>query len=802
MKPINDDDIKWLLDNPREAKVLLLGNFCLFIRVFHFYMTRDQFTLMPFHVELAQKLVGYIRGTNEKQNLYIGLSPRAGKSQLMIYFNAFSYGANPFCNFIYTSYSSDLCVKHSKKIRDIVESELFCKVFNVNIDPATSAANLWKIHGGGEFRSVPMGGAITGFGCQDYDSSIKTDKGFYKLGDVVKNKLPVKVLAWGVRGKEFVPILNYVESDKSPTVCIKFKKESIDSTSEHLWMTDRGWVRADKLCAGDWVFAPNAFNSIYRTVVFFCKKLAGVVSIANIHSFFGAKKPLVMWDVVPPTLKSYTNSFTRPLKTAFDGGNLTTRKGKIFCYNLIGSGVTRDSTGYFWCYFCVPVMCAMFNTILFIVGLCPVSKIRDRIIKRIAVKMADNKSIGFAYECKGYKSMQAEGTACTKPDAFISFVVNPRFKNFASSFGKYVPCLRYIIPRMMGYRVVFGVIKNNHKKSRSYCLSTKYNNFIIGRCKAMIHNCGTFEDHFGGAILVDDFMKADDYRSDAEKQNVIEVFENTLKSRKNRPAKDPTIIIAQRLAKNDLISYIKEKYPDEWDFYVIPAYNEETGESFWEDRYPKQWLMEMKEQNPHLFYSQYQQDPIAQGGGVLHREWYRFYKDMHDTPYRRIFITADTANKTKEWNDYSALGVWGVTQGRRLRLLDMIHAKLEIPELQASFVALWDKWKAGIGSCRCSAIYIEDKASGTQVIQQLRRVGGLPIMPYMPEKDKLTRVLDAVPQIVAGNVELPESENHPISRELLAESDAFTADDSHQHDDMIDMMVMAVMEAYNQRGYF
>lgn len=477
-RPITDNDIQWLLDHPAEAKYLLLGDFCLFIRVFHYYMNRNQFTIMPFHYDIAKKLISYVKGTNEKQNLYIGISPRAGKSQIIIYFNAFAYAANPFSNFIYTSYSGDLCVKHSKKIRDIVESELFQKAFGIYIDPNTSAANLWKIQGGGEFRSVPMGGAITGFGA------------------------------------------------------------------------------------------------------------------------------------------------------------------------------------------------------------------------------------------------------------------------------------------------------------------------------------GTFDDQFGGAILVDDFMKADDYRSDAEKNNVIEIFENTLSSRKNRPAKDPTIIIAQRLSKGDLIDYIKEKYPDEWDFYVIPAYNEETGESFWEERYPAAMLRQMKIEKPFLYYSQYQQDPIYMGGGILKHEWWRYYKDMNDQPYRRIFMTADTANKIKEWNDYTAIMVFGITQNRHLRLLDMAHAKLEIPELQETFLAMWEKWRMGIGSCRCSAIYIEDKASGTQVIQMLRRKGGMPIIPVIPEKDKLTRVDDVIPQIVAGNVELPESENHPISREFLSEADAFSADDSHAHDDMVDAMAMGINQAFNQRGYF
>ena len=210
----------------------------------------------------------------------------------------------------------------------------------------------------------------------------------------------------------------------------------------------------------------------------------------------------------------------------------------------------------------------------------------------------------------------------------------------------------------------------------------------------------------------------------------------------------------------------------------------------------------MKEELPHLYWSQYQQEPIAMGGGVIKHEWWRFYQDQKDVPYVRIFITADTANKTKEWNDYTAIGVWGLTLQNRLRLLDMAHAKMEIPELQATFLAMWEKWKDGIGMCRCTEIHIEDKASGTQVIQMLSRMGGLPIMPFIPEKDKLARVYDAIPQIVAGNVELPINDVNPISKEFLAESDAFSSDFSHAHDDMIDMMTMAVASAYNAVGYF
>lgn len=463
------------MDNPKEAKCVLLGDFCRFVRVFHWYMNRTQFNLQPFHYEISRKLVSYMKGTNEKQNLYIGISPRAGKSQLVIYFHAFSYAANPFCNFIYTSYSNDLCIKHSKKIRDIIESPLFHRVFGLCIDQNTAAANLWKIAGGGEFRAVPMAGSITGFGA------------------------------------------------------------------------------------------------------------------------------------------------------------------------------------------------------------------------------------------------------------------------------------------------------------------------------------GTFDDRFGGGIVVDDFLKADNYKSKVEKQNTIDIFENTLRSRKNRPSKDPTIIIAQRLAKDDLIDYIKERYPDEWDFFVIPALNEQTGESFWEERYPAEMLMKMKNENPFLFYSQYQQTPIALGGGVYKHEWWQYYKDIN-VAYRRIYITADTAMKTKEWNDYTAIGVWGITNNNKLYLLDMVHGKFEAPELESTMYAVWEKWRMGIGACRCSAIYIEDKASGTGLIQSLMRRGGLPIMSLMPEKDKLSRAMDCVGYVASGCVYLPESENHPISREFLAELDAFSADGSAEHDDIVDMTNYSISQAFSSRG--
>lgn len=302
---------------------------------------------------------------------------------------------------------------------------------------------------------------------------------------------------------------------------------------------------------------------------------------------------------------------------------------------------------------------------------------------------------------------------------------------------------------------------------------------------------------FNGILILDDPDKPTDIRSEKIRQKTHTYFEETLLSRLNN-SETPILVIQQRLHMDDMTGFLVERYS--FEVFKAPLLDE-NGVCNLGNQYTEARIKELQVNN-YVFQSQYQQEPIMLGGGVLRHEWWKFYREIDDTRYKKIFITADTACKTKEWNDYTAIGVWGVTIGNKLRLLDMVHGKFEINVLRDTLLAVWDKWKMGVGMCRCTELVIEDKASGMQAIQDLKRIGGLPIRPYVPEKDKYQRVEDILPQIAAGNVELPVSDQHPISHELIAEADAFSADLSHLHDDMIDMTVMAVDRAFVKRGYF
>ena len=125
-----------------------------------------------------------------------------------------------------------------------------------------------------------------------------------------------------------------------------------------------------------------------------------------------------------------------------------------------------------------------------------------------------------------------------------------------------------------------------------------------------------------------------------------------------------------------------------------------------------------------------------------------------------------------------------------MRLLDLVRGKWEAPDLKRQVVALWNRWQINSESF-ANALYIEDKASGIGLIQELQ-VAGVPVLPLVADKDKLTRVENALPYIEAGLVELPESRDYSFVKEFVAECEAFTRDDSHAHDDQVDILAYAV----------
>lgn len=290
---------------------------------------------------------------------------------------------------------------------------------------------------------------------------------------------------------------------------------------------------------------------------------------------------------------------------------------------------------------------------------------------------------------------------------------------------------------------------------------------------------------FSGALFIDDANKPADIHSEIMRNKVVRYFEETLLSRLNN-SNVPIINIQQRLHLEDLSGVLAQKY----NFVTLKRpLLDENGNCLLPSQYSPERIKELQI-NTYMFMSQYQQEPIILGGAVIKSEWFRYYPVNQSMKYKRIVITGDTAMKVKEHNDYSVFGVWGLTTDHKMRLLDLVRGKWEAPELKRQVVDLWNRWQID-WETYASALYIEDKASGTGLIQELKVVG-IPVIPLVADKDKLTRVEDALPYIEAGLVELPENPNYTFVRNFVNECEAFTRDDSHAHDDQVDILTYAV----------
>lgn len=297
------------------------------------------------------------------------------------------------------------------------------------------------------------------------------------------------------------------------------------------------------------------------------------------------------------------------------------------------------------------------------------------------------------------------------------------------------------------------------------------------------YGAGKMRDTFGGAIVIDDPHKAGEGNSETMRQNVLDWFSTTMESRKNSPD-TPIILIMQRLHEMDLTGWLLSGGNGEhWDHLNIPA-RDAAGDSFWPDQFPPEMLDRLERSNSYVFAGQYMQRPAPIGGGIIKDAWWQYYIEPPAMEYRAMY--ADTAQKTGQQNDYSVIQCWGKSRAGQAILLDQIRGKWEAPELLVHARAFWAKHKAGAAPLR--AFKVEDKVSGTGLIQTLKREG-IPMVAIQRDRDKVTRAYDAAPMIESGNVLLPR--NAAFLSDLLAEATVFP---NGAHDDQLDPMFDAIAD--------
>jgi predicted phage terminase large subunit-like protein len=292
-------------------------------------------------------------------------------------------------------------------------------------------------------------------------------------------------------------------------------------------------------------------------------------------------------------------------------------------------------------------------------------------------------------------------------------------------------------------------------------------------------------------ILIDDPLKPEEALSKALRQACNEWFVHTLYSRLNDKRSGAIVIIMQRLHEDDLVGHVLGQEP--WEVLSFPAiaeadeehrietilkpkcFRRRQGEALHPDREPLETLDRIRRTiGEYNFAGQYQQSPAPLGGGLVKVEWFKRYRD-NERPERfdRIVQSWDTANKATELSDFSVCTTWGV-KDKNLFLLGLFRRRLEYPALKRAVRDQQNLFDANV-------VLIEDKASGTQLIQELIADGCHGVTRYQPAGDKTMRMHAQTAVIENGFVHIPETA--PWLADYLHELAVFP---NGKHDDQAD----------------
>jgi predicted phage terminase large subunit-like protein len=205
------------------------------------------------------------------------------------------------------------------------------------------------------------------------------------------------------------------------------------------------------------------------------------------------------------------------------------------------------------------------------------------------------------------------------------------------------------------------------------------------------------------------------------------------------------------------------------------CFRRRQGEALHPDREPLETLDRIRRTiGEYNFAGQYQQSPAPLGGGLVKAAWFKRYRE-NERPERfdRIVQSWDTANKATELSDFSVCTTWGV-RGKDLFLLGLFRRRLEYPALKRAVREQQTLFDANV-------VLIEDKASGTQLIQELIHDGCHGVTRYQPTIDKIMRLHAQTAMIENGFVYIPETA--PWLDEYLHEITVFPRG---KHDDQVD----------------
>lgn len=258
------------------------------------------------------------------------------------------------------------------------------------------------------------------------------------------------------------------------------------------------------------------------------------------------------------------------------------------------------------------------------------------------------------------------------------------------------------------------------------------------------------------------------------------------------------IVVMTRWSKLDLTGQIinhmtQNEDADQWEVVEFPAILP-SGKALWPEFWPVEELEAKRvSMDPRYWQAQYMQNPTAEEGALIKREWWQIWEKDDPPQCEFIIMSLDAAQEANNRADYNALTVWGVffneeTNNYNIILLNAIKKRMEFPELKKMVFEEYKDWEP-------DSFIVEKKSNGAALYQELRRMG-VPISEFTPGKgqDKISRVNAVSDLFSSGIVWAPDKR---WAKEVIEECNDFP---SGANDDLVDSTTQALMR-FRQGGF-
>lgn len=390
-------------------------------------------------------------------------------------------------------------------------------------------------------------------------------------------------------------------------------------------------------------------------------------------------------------------------------------------------------------------------------------------------------------------------------------------------------------------------IKDERGRSIGQTVSRSSNGQITGG------RGGYYGPEFSGMVMLDDYNKPVDMLSESRRKSANTLLVNTIRSRRGDKSKEhptPFVSIQQRLHTDDATGFMLTggmgvpfhhvAIPAMIDEKYIQSLDEPWRSLCWETvkdtdsvvvggvRYWSYWpqmedvndLLQLWEKDRYTFLSQYQQNPMALTGGIIDTSWFRTYTTLPKLTHRAVYVDTNSG-KVEDWLDYTVFTLAGMGVDGNLYIIDVVRGRWDPEDLLKKAEEVWEKWRLS-GSMRVMPLRhmaIEEKQAGQGLITTLKKRSQTPGQLAIPVREiprgtgqnKLVRCLNVIPQIKTGKVFVPATHTEDGQKlssifyedgtiagstewvlTAMTECAAFSADDSHDNDDILDTWMDAI----------